>query len=572
MRYLLHFLAVLSLFLLSCSSIDNRLYEIESIMDENPDSALFILERIDIGSLQGDENHALYSLLLTQARDKNYFFEKNDSIIKIACDYYDGTKDYLRIVQSHFYMANINYYSKKYTNAIYECLKAENELPKIDNHYWKAKVYELHADIYYENFYIDAAVTYRKMAIAEYRAAEKLANEIYATIDMALCYDRGEKIDSSIIILDGLKNKISPFDSVCYAFYHSSYIKSLTLLDRNEEAYSHFTESKRYWKILPEPYKNYPNIAVMFMNLNMQDSAYFYLDKHLKTKGIYDDSENYYTSLARYYRKEQKFDKALDAYINKMLIHNSAFTYTIKRNVSEASKDFYVLKSNIDANRAEKYNIIMISIIIVSILLALLFIIYYSMKMKQKKIEIEQRMYEIIQLNNDVASFQSQIGTLQDVISENENKISNISSELSHQNDLIEKLFHERFAELNKFSHDYFLKKDCEKLRHTILSDFEKVYQTIKSDDYMAKLKQIVNECRCNILSKIREQMPKFKETDITFIALYLAGFSPGAICMIMDITISNYYDKKRRLRLRIESSEAIDKDFFLKSLDDVKK
>ena len=76
MRHLLHFLAVLSLFLLSCSSIDNRFYEIESIMDENPDSALFILERIDIGSLQGDENHALYSLLLTQARDKNYFFEK----------------------------------------------------------------------------------------------------------------------------------------------------------------------------------------------------------------------------------------------------------------------------------------------------------------------------------------------------------------------------------------------------------------------------------------------------------------------------------------------------------------
>ena len=194
------------------------------------------------------------------------------------------------------------------------------------------------------------------------------------------------------------------------------------------------------------------------------------------------------------------------------------------------------------------------------------------MKMKQKKIEIEQRMYEIMQLNKDVCSFQSQIGTLQDVISENENKISNISSELSHQNDLIEKLFHERFAELNKFSHDYFLKKDCEKLRHTILSDFEKVYQTIKSDDYMTKLKQIVNECRCNILSKIRKQMPKFKETDITFIALYLAGFSPSAICMIMDISISNYYDKKRRLRLRIESSEAIDKDFFLKSLDDVKK
>ena len=153
MRYSLSILAVISLFLHSCTSIDNRLSEVESIMDEKPDSALTLLQQIDAALLHGEENRALYSLLLTQARDKNYFFETNDSIIKIACDYYDDTNEYLRIVQSHFYMANINYYSKKYTNAIYECLKAENELSKIDNHYWKAKVYELHADIYYENYY-----------------------------------------------------------------------------------------------------------------------------------------------------------------------------------------------------------------------------------------------------------------------------------------------------------------------------------------------------------------------------------------------------------------------------------
>ena len=66
----------------------------------------------------------------------------------------------------------------------------------------------------------------------------------------------------------------------------------------------------------------------------------------------------------------------------------------------------------------------------------------------------------------------------------------------------------------------------------------------------------------------MRRQLPKFKDRDIIFIALILAGFSPRSVALFTDITIKNYYNIKYRLMERIMNSDAPDKDFFISELD----
>lgn len=54
------------------------------------------------------------------------------------------------------------------------------------------------------------------------------------------------------------------------------------------------------------------------------------------------------------------------------------------------------------------------------------------------------------------------------------------------------------------------------------------------------------------ILTKIKVEIPKMKKADIYFIALKLAGFSPKSICLLLNLSPTNYYTKWQRIRNRV--------------------
>ncbi|MDE6262090.1 MAG: hypothetical protein K2M09_02150, partial [Muribaculaceae bacterium] len=94
MRRLVYILAAMVLFMVGCtdSRVSEELIMAETIMEERPDSALAILREIDGSALSG-ESQARHALLLSQAYDKNYIDQMNDSLISIALDYYTTSSD-----------------------------------------------------------------------------------------------------------------------------------------------------------------------------------------------------------------------------------------------------------------------------------------------------------------------------------------------------------------------------------------------------------------------------------------------------------------------------------------------
>ena len=83
------------------------LLHVEQIMAEQPDSALYILEHLPNPTKLTGEAQALYALLLTQARYKNYIPVTNDSLIRIAENYYLQHPDSLHKAWTFFYAAQI---------------------------------------------------------------------------------------------------------------------------------------------------------------------------------------------------------------------------------------------------------------------------------------------------------------------------------------------------------------------------------------------------------------------------------------------------------------------------------
>ena len=77
------------------------------------------------------------------------------------------------------------------------------------------------------------------------------------------------------------------------------------------------------------------------------------------------------------------------------------------------------------------------------------------------------------------------------------------------------------------------------------------------------ELENIVNSYLDNILSRVKEQLPDLSRKDLTFLTYLYAGFSPRAVCIFTDIKIKNFYNRRSRLKERILSSDAPDKEYF---------
>ena len=93
------FLLFILVALISCNdpkSVTDTLHRAEALMNEYPDSAWTLLNTISPDEMEQNRNRTLYALLYTQAQDKTYRDETDDSLISVAVDYYRDTDDVRR--------------------------------------------------------------------------------------------------------------------------------------------------------------------------------------------------------------------------------------------------------------------------------------------------------------------------------------------------------------------------------------------------------------------------------------------------------------------------------------------
>ena len=103
-------IAILTALLAACTEktdYNTLLVRADSLMNLHPDSALNILESISTESLKTKADRAYYALLLTQARDKNYMVQTDDSLIRVAVQYYDSMRDCKMQAQAYYYWGSV---------------------------------------------------------------------------------------------------------------------------------------------------------------------------------------------------------------------------------------------------------------------------------------------------------------------------------------------------------------------------------------------------------------------------------------------------------------------------------
>lgn len=290
-RYLLLFFSLLvsvgsilmSVSLSSCSSSVKSplLLSADSLMEIYPDSALSILESISSPQKLPRADRALYALLLTQARHKNYIALGDDSLIKMAVEYYGDKKKSVRAAKAHYYWG-ATYGEKGYTSfAVDEYLTAIRLMPVRDE--FLAMIYDNLADCYEKDDLYDIAIEAYRQA---YQILEGGSQQTYPLRGIArICLLQNKKDSALLYYQKALDYALAEQDSsLIGALYHD-----LAMVYNEKKDY--VQADKYVSKAMIMQGDDAVNVclskAQIMLNLNKLDSASYFFSKNIDQLNIY---------------------------------------------------------------------------------------------------------------------------------------------------------------------------------------------------------------------------------------------------------------------------------------------
>lgn len=556
---------LLILMLLSCnrdSDMKMMLSSAESLMNEHPDSALTLLESIERKSLSKEKDKARYALLLTQARNKCYICETDDSLINVAVRYYKKHPSKGFFLKSCFYKAEILFNKQEYNLAVIMAMKAYELAKETDDFYWIAKSDELLSNIFSKTYNNQEALKYSAEAALYYKKAGKMRNHRYALCDLAVTYANIDSLHASLTLLDSIKSmaSIPPMDSALITYCIRTYIPVCLYNKDFHKAKSYIKELSSFKNYYELDANEYTYMAEVAIALGEQDSLTNIINSAQSLAKTLPEKATVNSMMANYFISKNQFKEAQICTDSALVYQNKVVSETLKQSVVTAQRDFYNAQSESIKKQSESMKQVIIIGVIAVVCISALCAYFYRLKIRIKNGEIEKRMNEILVLseriqnkNDDINQLTSQLTTQQD------------KSELLKN--LVENLFKDKWKTVNLLCDEFFEKGNSEKAKATIINEVEKEIKRICNPKNLKAIETAVNDCMDGIVSKLRVQCPFLKPEDILFITLLYAGFAPRAVCIFTGIKLKYFYNKRSRLSERIMKSNAPEKILFVEKM-----
>ena len=355
------------------SKLCTELQRAEALMYPNPDSALHILQAMDV---PGDElNRATWALFTTQAKYKLYQTQ-SDSLINIALPYFLENGDAQRKALALYYKASLYKEHKEIEKAQEFYYQAIKEVEKTEDYVLGHLIYAGLGGLYLYRDLIDYA---KEVYIKAYDYAQ-MANNKKAIIASCMYLGRIEKelhnYNKAIVYyneaitlskeINASEMLVSALNDLALGYMYSKdfqnalhYIKESIKIAEKDSL--EINESR------------YTTIGQIYLKLNQLDSAEFYIKKALTSSNVYR-LENAYITLHNIYNKKNLYKEASSS-LAKAWIYNDSITKLDKSRTliemqekydQQKVKDEAAMEIRLQKQRTQMY----IGIIIVVVLLA----------------------------------------------------------------------------------------------------------------------------------------------------------------------------------------------------------
>lgn len=185
----------------SCELIyDSKLTLADKIMQEKPDSALSVLNKINGKNIWLSCDKALYSLLLTEALYKTGVDETNDSLISIAVNYYKlKEQDPLR-ARAYYQKGMIQANGNNYSDALLSFMLAEETASLTENIKQLALIHRAMGDTFERMRNSRTSVSYYQKSYDEFKSINDTTYTTWALYDLARAYYNSAQYEDCVKI------------------------------------------------------------------------------------------------------------------------------------------------------------------------------------------------------------------------------------------------------------------------------------------------------------------------------------------------------------------------------------
>lgn len=545
----------MSFLLVSCDNRQTKslLQDVETYIQERPDSALRVLRKVDSLTLNTKSLRARYSLLFAMALDKNYIDTTALSILEPTVAYYERLGSPQDKMLSCYYLGRIYASRKDYPNAVIFYSQALRESSEYD-YYHRGLIYAASADAYNASFNDEEEL---RNTILAYECFEKIGDK---DLDLSLykvaqAYHNNERFD----VADSLY-------SLVYSGKDSTSRLALYAMEDlvSNDLYQEKQDVERDLELLEYVAEHRGNLSL---------ESYYEYAYLLLLAGKESEAENILSQLSnreangktmeiRYRIAECKGqnEEAL-ALLKSMLSHqNDVVKKKLAQSVFKAQSDYYRLTAEVSEQKSTISNQRSIIILITGLMIiALLYVIF--MKRKSTLIREKDRLTQAVEESERL--LETVRNRANEEKSEREKDILDLKSRNEREQDKIKDLremyvalYQKRFSEIGKYydaASSHRLESIKEKAYHDVISSTQALFEEIASgSEGQKKFEARINADLDDIVSKIRSDFPKLKDDDIRFICYLIVGFDTSTISFLMDISKENVRVKKHRLREKL--------------------
>jgi tetratricopeptide (TPR) repeat protein len=575
------FVVLFGLLVVSCHSTPDTvvlsLSQAERIMESDPDSAMTILKHIPTPESLHGRAQADYSLLMTQAMDKNYMKFTSDSLIKFAVGYYGSyTEDIVSKGKAFYYYGRVMESLDKVEDAMKFYLKAKDVLGNSHEYKLLGLMSEGIGNLNRKQKLFDAALN-------DFRASLQFYSQIPDSLGISFAYRNigrvflyKEQLDSAYHYFDKALHiaDIKKYPSA------SSILLEVGVIHRSandylgaENCFLSFIEREINKDNL---YSGYLALGNLYLYMNRLKEAKMYLALCLKSPNIIVKRD----ACECLYDLEKELNN-FGVAIGYKDIADSLQSITQDIDIRNTIAD---LRSKYDSEKwqkeslqasIEKKNILLTGSFVGFIAILVIIYIYYKYRINQKLIrdisqrirqnatEIEMYQEQILNYRNlqkeTLKDYRNQIGELQGKVSvlEDQNKTLSIH--------LVEKKGNIPDSDDNDLYAIYMQGlRILLMLRKKEDMDNNPDKKQLLDGDW-DKLFHLSNALHNDFIMRIKKEFPNLTKHDLEICCLLRFGITHDVLGLAFLTTSESVTKAKGRLKKRLNLSTSDDLDDFLR-------
>ena len=585
--------------LMACNDpkpVTETLHRAEALMNEYPDSAWTLLNTISPDEMGQNRNRALYALLYTQAQDKTYRDETNDSLISVAVDYYRDSDDVRRKFLSFYYKGRVHFNAKDYLNATTCYMETEQLVDEVGDDYLAGLLYAELGRIYRLYYDYPKSLEVHQKAAECYERAGKISHRNYMWYNQSnVCRNLNDYEESERLLQMALAAGKEGRDSALIRLTLGTLVMQNIEQDEMEKAISLYDELKCY---IDENFGSsvfLASLAQMHLSIGNSEQVRNYIVEGWNRASNQTDSINLHLVSSEIHYALGDERNAYQELHKGLELQNREARQALQQPILTAQRDYLSEKLEFEAYRLRmEKHLRMLYLLFFSLLLVVV-VLFLSRKLKKEKEKarstIEGLNREMLQKDKES---RKKIATLllelEDKDKEAEVAIHQLRNELRNQ----EENYHQYMVEAEQLQRELQDKLEQKKVftaelfknwfemmgTFVFISEQKDVKESsrmknirketdLMKEKYMIgnkafrELERMVNAYHDDAMTHFRREVSLTDESDYRRVCYFFAGFSVQTIAWMMDEKVENVYQRRLRLRKFIAASEIPYKELF---------